>query len=157
MKSFQEHEGTLEHTTFTPLFSHLPLDAHWNEWSVEYETISNLISVLEALKNLCHWTCRGDPYCPSAATTPPGSEGIVVSRNTLTAQHEKARVWGVRAGHVTVGLGAVYLDPINSPGKDTSQGRLEWWTQSALIPDMAWRAGKQGKVKKGKNKKNLLA
>lgn len=94
MKSFQEHEGTLEHTTFTPPCSHLPLDAHWNEWSVEYETISNLISVLEALKDFCHWMCRGDPYCPSAANTPPGSEGVVVSRNTPTSQHEKARVWG---------------------------------------------------------------
>lgn len=30
----------------------------------------------------------------------------------------------VRAGHVAVELGEVYLDPVNVPGKDTSQEKI---------------------------------
>lgn len=93
MRFFWEHEGRLEHTTFNH-FCHLPLDSHWNQWSVEYGIISNLTSVLGALKNFCHWVYRWDPSCHSIAITPPETEGIVIIRNTLTAQPWKARVWG---------------------------------------------------------------
>lgn len=48
--------------------------------------------------------------------TPLGGEGIVKSP-TLEGQG-----MGVRAGHVAVELGEVYLEPISAPGKDTSQG-----------------------------------
>lgn len=156
MKSFQEHEGTLELTTFTPPFSPLPLDAHWNEWSVEYETISNLISLLEALKNFCHWMCRGDPYCPSAANTPPGSEGIVVSRNTPTAQHEKARVWGwgrPRDSGIGGGLSGSYQQP-----RKRHQSGPHWVMNS--VNSYSWH-GMEGwqtrEGKKRKKKKNFLA
>ena len=46
----------------------LPLDAHWNEWSMEHEIISKLSAVLEALKKFCQWMYRWDPSCPRAAS-----------------------------------------------------------------------------------------
>lgn len=142
MGFFWNHEGRLEHATFNP-FCHLPLDIHWNQWSVEYGTIANLTSVLGALKNFCHWVYRWDPFCRSAAITPQCPDCHKQEHiDSLTLEGQGV---GVRAGHACgSGTGEAYLGSTDIPGKDGSrQGHTEWWTQSALIPDMVWCLAKR--------------
>lgn len=93
------------------------------------------MTVQETRKNFCQWIWGWDPSCPSEATISPEDEGIVISRITPTAQPWKARIWGWWWA-MRQWAEEVHLDPINTSGKDTSQGHSEWWTWPALI--LAW-------------------
>lgn len=53
-------------------YCYIEVSDHWNM----------KLSVLEALKNFCHWMYRWAPFCPNATPTLPGGAGAVKSKIT---------------------------------------------------------------------------
>lgn len=86
---------------------------------------------------------------PQCSNHPSGNWGDCHKQEHVDSPTLEDQGMGVRADHACgTGTGEAYLGSTDIPGKDGRQGHTEWWTQWALILDVAWVSGKQGKGKK---------